>query len=251
MERDQIPKVPELLDRSAYKRRMNAALTVDPRRTAVLTIDMQRKYLDEAVGESVVLPDEADRVIKSSKRLLDAARSLSMPVVHAYVARRPEEQHEHFHAGGLAYLRTTTELAESQLPHRKSRYRPDRPAGTPQAEVPAILTAPTDVHVTAKKTLDSFQHTDLAFLLREALDVDTVVLMGINTDTCVYSTTFTAANLGFKPIVVSDCVASMRGKDSHWMALELMSRSVAWVLALDDLMDKINEAGARPARPHP
>jgi nicotinamidase-related amidase len=51
----------------------------------------------------------------------------------------------------------------------------------------------------------------------------------------VYSTALTAANKGYWPIVVSDCVASMRGIDNHRMALELMSRSIAWVLTLSEL----------------
>ena len=49
----------------------------------------------------------------------------------------------------------------------------------------------------------------------------------------VYSTTFTAANLGYTPVVVSDCVASMRGEDSHEMALEFMALSFAWVMPGD------------------
>ena len=66
-----------------------------------------------------------------------------------------------------------------------------------------------------------------------------MILTGINTDTCVYATTFTTANLGYSPIVVADCVGSMRGKDSHVMALELMSRSIAWVLTLDEMLERI------------
>ena len=67
----------------------------------------------------------------------------------------------------------------------------------------------------------------------------TVVLTGINTDTCVYSTAFSTANRLYKTVVISDCTASMRGKDSHEMALELMSRSFAWVLPLAEFKAKV------------
>ena len=51
-----------------------------------------------------------------------------------------------------------------------------------------------------------------------------------------------AGNRGYQPVVVSDCVASMRGPDQHWMALELMARSVAWVMTVEEVKAKL--AGA-------
>ncbi len=99
-----------------------------------------------------------------------------------------------------------------------------------------MLVEPSDVHVTTKKSLDSFSGTDLEFLLLRTYKAKNVLLSGINTDTCVYSTTFTAANLGYTPVVLSDCVASMRGEDSHEMALELMARSIAWVMPSDQVV---------------
>ncbi|HSF06981.1 MAG TPA: isochorismatase family protein [Methylomirabilota bacterium] len=82
--------------------------------------------------------------------------------------------------------------------------------------MPAILVGPDDVHVSSKKSL-----------------------AGIDTDTCVYSTAFSTANRGYRTVVISDCVASMRGKDHHWMALELMGRTIAWVLTLEQFKGKV------------
>ncbi len=31
----------------------------------------------------------------------------------------------------------------------------------------------------------------------------------------------------------------MRGPDQHWMALEMMSRSIAWVMTIDEVKAKI------------
>ncbi|MDP2623995.1 MAG: cysteine hydrolase [Actinomycetota bacterium] len=225
----------EIADRSDFTERMKHALELDIGRTAAVTIDMQREYLDPTVGQSTVLEEEADRVLGSTKRFLDMCRSAGMPVIHAYVVRRPEEASRGFHSGGIAYLTKAQEIGVSQIPHGRPRSRPDRVAGSPESEVPAHLVSPDDLHVTSKKGLDSFALTDLHFLLSRILEVDTLLLSGINTDTCVYSTAFTAANLGYRPVVIADCVASMRGIDSHRMALELMSRSIAWVLSLEEL----------------
>lgn len=43
-------------------------------------------------------------------------------------------------------------------------------------------------------------------------------------------------------VVIADCVASMRGKDHHGMALELMSRSIAWVLTVEQFKEKVRGA---------
>jgi nicotinamidase-related amidase len=230
----------EFQDRSAYKARMNQLLTLDRRRTAMVTVDMQRDYLDLDVASSPVAPDEAERVVKHARDMLDFARGEGLPVVHAYVNRRPIENERKLAAGRTFRTGTANDL--SQNAQAGVRRIPDRQVGSPQAEVPAILVAPTDLHVTTKKSLDSFLNTDLDYVLRDVLQADTVVLSGINTDTCVYSTAFSASNRGYQTVVISDCVASMRGKDHHWMALELMSRSIAWVLTLEEFKDKLRSA---------
>jgi nicotinamidase-related amidase len=229
----------DIQDRSKFKQAMNDALSLERERTVALTVDMQREYLDETVGQSVVEPAQAERVLAGSKRLLDSARALGIPVVHAYVSRRQAELDAGIHTGGLAYNIMGRDIGASQLPHREVRRRGDRLEGSPEVDVPASLVADGDLHVTTKKSLDSFANTDLDFLLRRALNARYLLISGINTDTCVYSTTFTAANLGYVPIVVSDCVGSMRGSDSHEMALELMARSIAWVMTLDEVLDKL------------
>ena len=78
-----------------FRDRLDELLVVDPRRTAILTVDMQRKYLDMEIGTSKVAPDDAERVLAATKRLLEFARERGMPVVHAYVrARRVEAESE-------------------------------------------------------------------------------------------------------------------------------------------------------------
>ncbi|MFQ5860989.1 MAG: cysteine hydrolase [Dehalococcoidia bacterium] len=235
-------RVIEVQDRSAFREGMKQALTIDPKKTVVLTVDMQREYLDMEIGGSPVLPEEAERVLKHAKELLTFARQQGIPVVHVYVARRMAE----IEAGLVhnAYSKAGQQVRLSQLPHAPISELLDRVEGSPQSQVPVELVEPSDLHVTTKKTLDGYLGSDLDMLLGRALKPETVVLTGINTDTCVYATTFSTANRGYKPVVISDCVASMRGKDSHQMALELMARSIAWVLTVEEFKEKVL-AGAR------
>ena len=230
----------DLHDRREYKEAMNAVLRVDPARTVVLTVDMQRDYLDLEIGSSPVAPDEAERVLQGTAELLAFARAEGLPVIHVYVTRRPVELERGFEAAPAVGAARRNDL--SQNLQAGVRRIPDRLVGSPQAEVPPPLVEPDDIHVTTKKSLDGFHGTDLEILLRRVFDAETVVLTGVNTDTCVYSTAFSASNLGYQPIVISDCVASMRGKDQHWMALELMSRGIAWVLSVEHFKDKVSAA---------
>ncbi len=230
-------RVIEVQDRSAFQEGMRRALTIEPGKTVILTVDMQREYLDLEVGGSPVLPEEAERVLKHAKELLTFAREHRIPVVHVYVARRMTEIEAGVAHG--AYSRLGRQLRLSQLPHAPVSELLDRVEGSPQSQVPGDLVDPNDIHVTTKKTLDGYLGSDLDMLLSRVLKPETVVLTGINTDTCVYATTFATANRGYQPVVISDCVASMRGKDSHEMALELMSRSIAWVLTVDQFKEKV------------
>ncbi len=106
----------------------------------------------------------------------------------------------------------------SQNAQAEARRGPDHIDGTPQAELPAELVAPGDVYVTTKRGIDPFTGP-IWTRSWQGLEGQRVVLTGINTDTCVLATTFAAGNRGYQPVVISDCVASMRGLDQHWMAL--------------------------------
>ena len=226
----------EILDRSEYKRRMYELFQLDKRSTVIVTVDMQNDYLDMQLATAPVAPAEAERVIRNTKRLLDFARSEGIPVIHVYVKRRLIEVEHGFESHPMVSLSQRARV--SQNVQAEARRGPDRIEGTPQAELPTQLVAPGDVHVTTKRVMDSFHGTDLDTILARVFKAETVVLAGINTDTCVMATAFAAGNRGYKPVVISDCVASMRGIDQHWMALEIMSRSIAWVMTVDEFTAK-------------
>ena len=229
----------EICDRSEYKRQMNALLAIDPARTAVLTIDMQRDYLDMEIGSNRLAPEKAQSMLTHGKELLDFARRHNFPVIHTYVKRRQVEIDHSLEAAPFALA--GRQRGFSQHARGALRHIPDRLEGSPQADVPAMLVGPGDIHVTSKKTADGFHGTELELILQRVHGAAYVALAGINTDTCVYSTAFSLSNRGYKTIVISDCVGITRGEDHHWMALELMSRSLAWVLTVAEFKKKVAE----------
>lgn len=224
-------------DREDFKERMRDLLTIDPASTAVLTVDMQRDYLDPDVATAPLAAAEIDRVMDNTAKMLDLCRNAGMPIIHCYVSRRRIEADHGFYSG--AYGKASREAKLSHNPQAGVRPVVDRVEGTPNAEVPTALVADGDLHMVTKRAMDSFHLSDLDMLLTRVFKPETLLIVGVNTDTCVHSTAFGASSRGYQPVVISDCVGTMRGPDHHWMALELMSRTIAWVLTLDQLRDKL------------
>ena len=77
-------------------------------------------------------------------------------------------------------------------------------------------------------------------LLKRTLNVKNIIICRVNTDTCVYGTTFGASNRGYNPIVIECCTGSMRGEDQHQTALKIMSQSIAWVMKKEEILNKLN-----------
>src|SRR6266511_2263575 len=88
----------------------------------------------------------------------------------------------------------------------------------------------------AKKGYSAFYATDLEFVLRR-IGIDTVILAGINTTTCVLCTAFEATNRDFRVVIASDAVDSMDGEEMHRFALRLMAASIGWPLTNQQIME--------------
>jgi nicotinamidase-related amidase len=102
-------------------------------------------------------------------------------------------------------------------------------ARSPGTEIISELYAETDFVVRGKKRYSAFYATDLEFLLHR-LGIDTVILAGINTTTCILCTAFEATNRDFRVVIASEAVDSMDGEEMHQFALRLMEAAVGWPL---------------------
>jgi biuret amidohydrolase len=227
----------ELHDREAYKRSMRDLLTIDPTTTVALTVDMQRDYLDPSVATAPVRETVAQKVVADTAAMLDLCRESGIPVVHSYVSRRPEEAALGGH--NAPYIAAGQRAGLSQNLVAPARTRVDRVAGSGDEQVMPALVKDGDFMMGNKREMDSFHLTDLEMILRRYLKPEVVLIAGINTDTCVYATTFGASVRGYRPVLIEECVASMRGTDHHEMALELIAGSVGWVLTMDELRGKL------------
>ena len=223
-------------DRTQMIERMKRALTIDPRGTAVVTIDCQRGNLEPAIASLPVPESECRRVIEGTNRLLAAARRAEIPILHVTTVYEAPLLANH------PFERAMLELKESFSPHAKSDFARHKSPGSVEGQiVPDLDVRETDLRVDSKRTFDAFLGTPLELLLR-FMQRDTLIFAGCNTNTCVLATTFGAYNRGFRAIVVSDCVASAYGEDLHEFALANIQRRLGWVLNLDELQAKLAQA---------
>lgn len=235
----------QIVDRSGMIERLKAGLVLDPARTAVVTVDMHRGHLDPEVATMPSKPEDCPRVIAATEKVLDEARSRGVPVIHVIMVQRKLPG---LGAEGMVvpFWRALHELCREEdrlTPDRRSTVDDHNIEGSVQTEIIPSLYREGDYVINNKKRLDCFQGTDLEPLLR-TLGAETVVLVGINTNTCVLNTAFTAFNRDFRVIVISDCVASMYGDDLHIFGLQNVARCLGWVLSVEEFAEKLG-AGER------
>ena len=234
---------PTVIDRSTMLRVLNEGLSIDPRRSAVITIDCHRGHLDPAVATMPVAPEAAASVVAATARLVRLARSRGMPVIHVILQNRilPDGTSEPLRNPFWAAVEGANQML---TPERKSTISQHNLVGSVQAQLmPELGPEPSDIMITTKRRLSVYRDTDLDLTLDE-LDVDTVILAGINTNTCVMCAAFESLNRDLKTVVVSDCVHSMYGDDLHFFGLQNIARCLGWVLSLEELEAKVGAGQA-------
>ncbi len=232
----------KIVDRSSLVSGLYRELVLRPRETAIVTIDMHRGHLDMDVATMPAKPEDAKRVIANARPVLDYARKINVPVIHVVLVYRklPGLGSEGMTNPFWKALHAAQAQTDRLTPGRKSTVREHNLEGSPGTQIIPDLFRPGDYVVNNKKRLDCFYGTDLRQLL-DCLQVRNVVLMGINTNTCVLNTSFTAFNFDYRVVVLSDCVASMYGDDLHVLGLQNVARCLGWVITNEQLFEKLKE----------
>lgn len=232
------------VDRQDMLRALRAQLVVDPKRTAVVLVDAHRGHLDLAVATMPVAPEDAPRVREALARLVRGARAAGVMVVHVVMTHR-RVPYPGAESMTNPFWRAVEAAKQSLTPGRPSTISGHNLEGSPQTEIlPELGPEPTDFVIRTKKRLSAFYGTDLEFLLRTH-GVDTVVLAGINTNTCVLCTAFDAFNRDLRVIVAEDAVASMYGEDLHVFGLQNVARCLGWVLPVDEILQLLGSPVSR------
>lgn len=211
--------------------------------TAVLAIDLHRGYLDPSVSSRPIAQEKIGRIIAANQRLFTLARGLGMPVIHCVLS--PDNLR------GLRDPRLQNPLyrwQDQQGARKPPMLDPERaPAGRGGADIqPELAPAPGEVVIDSKSSMSCFYGTELERLLR-VLGVDTLLIGGINTNTCVQCAAFDCFNRHLRAVVVEECVATGYGDDLHEPALENIRRCLGWVATLEEVEQALGPLGAARA----
>jgi biuret amidohydrolase len=202
-------------------------IRIDPKTAAAVSIDMHRGHLDPSVATLPLPAESCRRVIAAARELFGALRKRGIPIVHVVTSYRDSAES----------LSNPFWKAISQDPGMsRSAASRHNLAGSPGTQVIPELLDPGDVVVDRKKRYDCFHGTDLEFVLQRKLEARTLILAGVNTNSCVLCTAFEANARDYEVVVASDCVDTMDGAEMHSFALRNMAITVARVLRTDEIL---------------
>lgn len=217
-------------------------LSIDPRETAVIAVDMQNDFGAEGgMFASKGLPIEATRAtIEPTARVLEAARAAGMPVVYLK----------------MEFARDLSNLGSPDAPNREKHLgfgvgRGDfLIEGTWNTDiVPELAPQPSDILV-SKHRYSGFFQTELDDVLRER-EIKNLVFVGWTTSVCVESTLRDAFFRDYRCVVLSDCTAEVVGSDlvrtNHEASLLVIEGLFGWVADSESLVQALAQAAVETA----
>jgi nicotinamidase-related amidase len=168
---------------------------LDPRHTAVLTMELQRGV----VGDLASMPHlrdavEAEQILPHTADLLAAARAAGARVVHCTAVFRQDQ-------------------AGSPTNYPFAAVRKRKPVtlvvGSPEAEVvPELARAPSDLESSRMHGMAPFIGTNLDPTLR-AEGIRTVIATGCSVNVGIFGLTLEAVNFGYRVVIPTDCVTGI------------------------------------------
>jgi biuret amidohydrolase len=190
-------------------------LAIDPRRTALIVIDMQRDFLEpggfgESLGNDVSLLNAA---VGPCRRLLDSARRHGVLVIHTREGHRPD----------------LTDAPPAKVERGAPSARIGAPGpmgrilvrGEPGHDIVKELYPAAGEPVVDKPGKGAFYATDLHSILQNR-SISALIVCGVTTEVCVHTTVREANDRGFRCLVPGDCCASYF-PEFHAVALRMIS----------------------------
>ncbi len=204
------------------------ALKLQPGKTALLVVDMQRGFLDP--GEAMEVPP-AREIIPRIRTLIDLFREKRLPVLFTeftYTERAP------------------LLVGELHPEHRRAAPGEPRGFGMPSSSclegeasvrvTPELAPQPGELVVT-KFHYDGFNGTPLDAALRSR-GVTHLVLTGTMTDVCVLATVVGGMNREYRMTVVGDATATLSSEIQR-ATLDIIGRAYARVVSARQVAGEI------------
>ena len=176
-------------------------LDFDPKKTALLMIDMQRDFV-EAGGFGEMLGNDVSLLrstIEPCARVLQAARAAGLTIIHTREGHRPDLTD----APPSKLVRGGLDIGIGDTgPMGRVLVR-----GEHGHDIIPELYPKDDEPVVDKPGKGAFYETDLHLILQNR-GIETLIVCGVTTEVCVHTTVREANDRGYECVVLSDCVGS-------------------------------------------
>jgi ureidoacrylate peracid hydrolase len=215
----------EIIDRVLARRgRYHWFEELDPRRTALLIIDMQELFC--APGAPAEVPGSRD-IVEPINRLTEKLRAIGVPIIWVL--------HANTQAGG----RSDWELFFNYVVADEVRQRTLRSLAPCNQQVWSGLTVDAaDTRIIKNRYSALIAGSSGLERLLRSLDIDTVLIAGTKTNICCEATARDAMMLDFKAVMVSDCCAAL-SDDEHRSALENIIQQFGDVLTSEEVLERL------------
>ena len=202
----------------ARRGRLHLYDRLDPKRTALVVIDMQNAFV--APGAPVEVPAARD-IVKDINRLAKELRTRGVPVI--WVLHENADGWDGFFGvfvkpeARVAAAKSLSEGHEMQQPWRE------------------LDIAPSDLK-TSKSRYSAFigPSSPLAGVLKDK-GIDTLLIAGTKTNVCCECTARDAMMLDYKVVMLADCTAAL-SDDEHRATLENVIQQFGDVLTADEAL---------------
>ena len=191
-----------------------STLVVELDHAALIIIDMQRDFLEpggfgETLGNDVSLLQAA---VAPLRKVLDAARSAKMLIIHTREGHRPDlsDAPRHKVERGEPSLRIGAPGPMGRILVR----------GEPGHDIIPELYPAGGEPVIDKPGKGAFYQTDLELMLKNR-EIDTLFVCGVTTEVCVNTTVREANDRGYRCVVIADGCASYF-PEFHEMGLKMI-----------------------------
>jgi nicotinamidase-related amidase len=188
------------------------------KRPALVTIDLHRGHLDPEVATLPLPADAAAALMQRTVPLVGELRALGIPVIHVITSYRDRDE----------ILSNRYWSFQAQRPNSpRAAIAEHNLEWLPGLELMPGLQHDGDMIVNTKKRYDCFVGTDLEITL-QAHGIDSLLVMGVNTNSCVIATSIAASVRDYAVFVVEDGVDTMLGAELHEAAKKVINASFGW-----------------------
>jgi ureidoacrylate peracid hydrolase len=212
-------------------------LRLEPGRTALLVVDMQRGFVE--AGHAMEVPP-ARQTLPVIRALLDSFRAAELPVVFTAFVYSPSVPLL------VGELHPEHKPAAAGAPRGFGRPSSCCLEGDASADLVDALAPRADEPVVRKRWYDAFAGSELDGVLR-ARHVSSLVIVGTMTDICVLATVVGAFNREYRITVVEDGVSTL-WPEIQGATLDIIGRAFGRVVSSKSVIDTLASWRSQCAR---